>query len=418
MSQRETAAIFLRIGLLSFGGPAGQIALLHKELVEERQWLSEAEFLSALNFCMLLPGPEAMQLATYAGWKRGGVAGGLIAGGLFVIPGAVLILALSVLYHLAGALPWVTALFWGLKGAVLAIVLEALLKVARRALRQSLDWLVAALAFIALFAFAVPFPIVSAAAALTGFMGSAPPQGDVQVVRPRIADTLRTVGLWGAIWLLPLATLHGMLGANHILSELGRLFSVLAVVTFGGAYAVLTSLGQTMVEQTGWLTTREMMDALALAETTPGPLILVGQFVAFLAGAKQLASPWAGIAASAVFLWMTFVPCFLWIFAGARWIAFLQSRPRLALALSRITAAVVGVILNLSLWFGLHVLFGHVERRPGLLPLWWPDAASFDFPALAVAVLAATALLWMKLGIPKTLALAAAAGLLWRLVFN
>jgi len=410
-------AVFLRIGLLSFGGPAGQIALLHKELVEDRQWLSEKEFLAALNFCMLLPGPEAMQLATYSGWKRGGVAGGLIAGLLFVLPGAAVILTLSVLYHLLGNVPVITAMFWGLKAAVLAIVFEALVKVARRALHSTADWLTAAIAFLALFVFALPFPLVIAVAAVVGFLqGGAASSGAESVSRPSLAATLRTAVAWLAIWLVPLALLHFSRGPDDILSQLGRMFSLLAVVTFGGAYAVLTSLGQTVVEQMHWLTTREMMDALALAETTPGPLILVGQFVGFTAAAKTDGMLMGG-AASLVFLWTTFAPCFLWIFAGAPWISYLQSRPRLAKALHRISAAVVGVILNLSLWFGFHVIFAEASRLPGPIPVWWPTLSTFDPAALILAVAAAAALLWLKLGIPKTLALAAAAGLLCRLVF-
>ncbi len=419
MSLRETFSVFLRIGLLSFGGPAGQIALLHRELVEQRQWLSEKEFLSALNFCMLLPGPEAMQLATYAGWKRHGMTGGLMAGVLFVLPGALLILALSLLYASFGNLPALTAVFWGLKAAVLAIVLEALFKVARRALRTTADWITASLAFLALFVFALPFPLVILVAALSGML--MPPvtgDGESAIIRPSWRATVLTTLQWAAIWLIPLAALHLVPGTEHILARLGRMFSVLAVVTFGGAYAVLVSLGQTMVEQTGWLTAREMIDALALAETTPGPLILVGQFVAFLAAAKQDGSLWAGLAASLVFLWMTFTPCFLWIFAGAPWIDYLQSRPRLAAALARITAAVVGVILNLSLWFGLHVVFAGVKRLPGTVPVWWPDIQGFDPAALVLACAAALALLGAKLGIPKTLALSALAGLIWRLVLN
>ena len=411
--------VFLRIGLLSFGGPAGQIALLHRELVEERQWLRERDFLAALNFCMLLPGPEAMQLATYAGWKQGGVRGGLIAGLLFVLPGAAVIFALAAVYILFGTVPFVAAILWGMKAAVLAIVLEALLKVSRRALTSAADWITAALAFVALFAFALPFPLVVLLAGMTGFLQRGNGAPDVIAVpRPSRTATLRTLATGLFVWLAPLAALHLLPGSDHIYAKLGRMFSVLAIVTFGGAYAALTSLGQTMVEQTGWLTTREMVDALALAETTPGPLILVGQFVAFLAAAKQEGSLWSGLAGGVVFLWMTFAPCFLWIFAGAPWIDYLQSRPRLAAALSRITAAVVGVILNLSLWFGLHVLFANVDRLTGPVPLWWPELAGFDPASAVLALLAGVALLWAKLGIPKTLALAAMAGLIWQLVVN
>jgi chromate transporter len=412
----DATRVWGRIGLLSFGGPAGQIALLHRELVDQRQWLSEKEFLGALNFCMLLPGPEAMQLATYAGWKLHGVRGGLVAGTLFVLPGALVMLTLSTVYALFGNLPLVAALLWGVKAAVLAIVFEALAKVANRALKAHLDWLVATLSFLALFAFGLPFPLIIVAAGIFGFL-TGDRQSDVRpCAMPSRTGTLQTVMIWASVWLLPLAGLHLMLGSSNFFSELARMFSTLSVVTFGGAYSVLTALGQDMVEHTGWLTTAEMMDGLGLAETTPGPLILVGQFVAFTAAEKQMASLWAGLAASSVFLWMTFVPCFLWIFAGAPWIEYLQSRPRFAAALSKITAAVVGVILNLSLWFGLHVFFGRVERLSGAVPLWWPDWATFDPASFVLAVLAAVALLWAQLGILKTLALAALAGLIWKLV--
>lgn len=418
-SLAEATRLWLRIGLLSFGGPAGQIALLHRELVDQRRWLSEQEFLAALNFCMLLPGPEAMQLATYGGWKLHGVRGGLIAGTLFVLPGALVILALSLVYALFGSVPLVSAVLWGVKAAVLAIVLEALWKISGRALKLKLDWIVAALAFVALFVFALPFPLIVLAAAAIGYLhGSDAMASPLQAVRPPWRDTLRTLLAGGVAWLMPLALLMIVLGPGHILSELARIFSVLAVVTFGGAYAVLTSLGQDVVEQAGWLTTQEMMDGLALAETTPGPLILVGQFVAFIAAAKQLSSLWAGLAASLIFLWMTFVPSLLWIFAGAPWISYLQAQPRLSSALARVTSAVVGVILNLTLWFGLHVIFARSERLSGPVPMWWPDWASFDPAVLVLSVAMAVALLWAKLGIPKTLALAAGAGLFWRFIAN
>jgi chromate transporter len=414
----EATRLWLRIGLLSFGGPAGQIALLHRELVDQRRWLEEKEFLSALNFCMLLPGPEAMQLATYGGWKLHGVKGGLVAGSLFVLPGAAVILAFSVIYALFGNIAFVAALLWGVKAAVLAIVLEALAKVASRALKGPMDWMVAASAFVALFVFALPFPVVIIAAALVGVLlaqGDAKPE--TPIAMPSQQETLRTVVIWGAIWLLPWLILVVTLGQSNIFAELARIFSTLAVVTFGGAYAVLSSLGQDVVEKAGWLSTAEMMDGLALAETTPGPLILVGQFVAFTAAGKQLGL-WAGLAASAIFLWMTFVPCFLWIFAGAPWISYLSQRPRFAKALASITAAVVGIILNLSLWFGLHVVFARVERLPGPVPVWWPELSGFDPAATGLAIAAALALLWAKLGIPKTLALAAAAGLMWKLLIT
>lgn len=406
--------VWTRIGLLSFGGPAGQIAILHKEIVEERRWLTESEFLNALNFCMLLPGPEAMQLATYCGWRLHGVKGGLAAGILFVLPGAAVILALSILYALFGQLALVQAAFFGVKSAVVAIVLEALFRIARKALHRPLDWFLAAASFIALFVFALPFALVVLAAGTIGYVFS-PPAGDGgATARPPFHDTARTTTTWLAVWLVPLAILVLALGPDHVQSQLARLFSVLAVVTFGGAYSVLASLGQTVVEQMGWLTTRQMMDGFGLAETTPGPLILVGQFVAFTAASGPEKNLWQGVFASLVFLWMTFAPCFLWIFAGAPWIEYLGGRPRLKGALSAITAAVTGVILNLALWFALHVLFGRVERLAGAAPLWWPDTAAFDAAALALTILTAAALLYGKAGILKTLALGLFAGLFWR----
>jgi chromate transporter len=412
ISLSEATKVWLRIGCLSFGGPAGQIALLHRELVDERKWLGEKEFLSALNFCMLLPGPEAMQLATYAGWKLHGIKGGLIAGLLFVLPGGAVILVLSLLYAMFGKQPLVESLFWGLKAAVLVIVVEALLRVAKKALKTTLDWWIAGAAFVALFAFALPFPLVIAVAGVIGLMmpvsGTVPPH----VARPNLGGTFKTVAAWLAIWLAPLAALYAVFGKNSMYSAMATFFSKLAVVTFGGAYAVLTYMGQDVVDRFGWLTAPEMMDGLALAETTPGPLILVGQFVAFTAAAKPLGLG-AGIAASLVFLWMTFAPCFLWIFAGAPWIEYLQSQPRLSSALSRISAAVVGVILNLSLWFAIHALFSRAERLEGLVPVWWPEWGTLNFPLLILSGFLGFVLLRWHWGIPKTLGLAGGIGLLW-----
>jgi chromate transporter len=412
-SFNDALKVWARIGVLSFGGPAGQIALLHKEVVEQREWLSEQEFLRALNFCMLLPGPEAMQLATYCGWKLHGQKGGLAAGLLFVLPGACLILALSILYALVGNVPLVQALFWGVKAAVVAIVFEALLKISKKALKRKLDWILAALAFVALFFFGLPFLLVVAAAAMVGyFMGDAGGPVD-SIARPKLADTFRTIAVWLLVWLLPLAALYSVFGQTHVYTRLASIFSTLAVVTFGGAYAVLASLGQSVVEQTGWMTTQQMMDGFGLAETTPGPLILVGQFVSFTSAHHVEGGLWAGVFASVIFLWMTFVPCFLWICAGAPWIEWLDSIPKLRSALSAITAAVTGVILNLSLWFFLHVVFGKVERLSGPVPVWWPDVSTFDAAALFLAIILGLVLLKLKAGIPKTLAIGLAAGLFW-----
>ena len=411
----EAARVWARIGCLSFGGPAGQIALMHREIVEQRQWLSEQQYLSALNFCMLLPGPEAMQLATYAGWKLHGVKGGLAAGLLFVLPGAFVILTLSILYGAFGNLPWIEALFYGVKAAVLAIVIEALLRVARRALKGNVDWLIAALAFLALYCFDLPFPLIVAAAALVGYLRGSNAAAAAATTRPTFAALSSTVAVWAAIWLVPLALLALLLGLDHVLTQIGVFFSKLAVVTFGGAYAVLSYMAQAAVEDKSWLTAPEMIDGLALAETTPGPLILVTQFVGYLAALRQMGGVWGGIAGAVVTLWMTFAPCFLWIFAGAPYIEHIGKLPRLSGALAAITAAVVGVILNLSLWFGLHVIFGKVERIGGIFKPWWPDWTTLDWAAAGLTLIAAFVLLRLHLGIVKTLAVCAALGLVWKL---
>ena len=403
----ELARVFGRIGVLSFGGPAAQIALMHRELVERRPWLDEGRYLSALSFCMLLPGPEAMQLATYCGWRLRGVPGGLLAGLLFVAPGALVIFALAGLYVAYGQLPAAQALFLGVKATVVIVVVEALLKVSRRALKAPDRWAVAGLAFLGIYALGLPFPLIVAAAGLYGFLtarGSA--EAPPATVRP--AQTLRTVALWLAVWLLPLAAL-GAAGAGRLF-EIGRFFAGLAAVTFGGAYAVLAWMTQAAVETEGWLTTEQMIDALGLAETTPGPLILVTQFVGVLA-----ALPGGGAAAVAgglVALHATFAPCFLWIFAGAPYLDWIASRPRLRGALDAITAAVVGVILNLSLWFGLHVLFDEVGTLAlGPLSPAVPEPATLDPRALALTALAAALLLGARLPLPAALAICALAGL-------
>lgn len=414
----EARKIWWRIGLLSFGGPAGQIALIHREVVEQRQWIEEREFLHALNFCMLLPGPEAMQLATYIGWRLHGVRGGLIAGLLFVLPGALLMLALSAVYSLFGKLALVESLFLGVKAAVLVIVLQALLRISKKALKGRTDWAIAALAFVALFFFSLPFPLVILVAGLVGFLTHQTKPSEITKVHslPSLLQSVKSISLWLVVWLLPLLLIYNFFGRGHLFTELAIFFSQLSVVTFGGAYAVLSYMGQDVVELHHWLTTSEMMDGLGLAETTPGPLILVGQFVGFTAAAKAQGSVWAGVIGSAIFLWMTFVPCFLWIFAGAPYVQHLQNMPRLSQALSSITAAVVGVILNLSLWFGLHVFFGEVQRLKGLVPVWWPRFETFDVASFALSIIAGIALLHFKLGIPKTLALAGALGVIYKLI--
>ena len=416
----EATQVWARIGVLSFGGPAGQIALMHRMLVDERRWISDERFLHALNFCMLLPGPEAMQLATYVGWRLHGTLGGLIAGLLFVLPGACIILALSIAYAIYGETPLVEAAFVGIKAAVLVIVIEALLRVARRALKQPYHWLIAAAAFIAIFFFDAPFPLIIAVAALLGFFLAAPAPKHAPVAHAPIplSSTLGTAVLWLAIWLIPLAIVTAWFGPGHALADIAIFFSKLAVVTFGGAYAVLAYLAQQAVETYGWLDAREMLDGLGFAETTPGPLILVTEFVGFLAGYRHAGSPQLafGILGALVTLWATFAPCFLWIFTGAPYVERLSANPKLSGALAGVTAAVVGVILNLSVWFGLHALFGKVDPVwYGPIRVWTPELASLDVTALLLAVFAAVLLLGFRLGVLATLALTAAVALAIRL---
>jgi chromate transporter len=414
---RTALGVWARIGLLSFGGPAAQIALMHRVLVEERRWLGERTFLSALSFCMLLPGPEAMQLATYSGWRLHGVRGGLAAGLLFVAPGALLVLALSMLYGAYGQTPPAAALFIGVKAAVLAIVLEALVRLGRRALKGGVDWLVAAAAFVAIFFLALPFPLVIVAAGVAGYLRApapAPPPAPMAPVP--LAQTLRTILVWLAVWIAPLAAVVLLFGSDHVLSQIAWFFSVLAVVTFGGAYAVLAYMAQEVVVGYGWLTPGEMLDGLGLAETTNGPLILVTEFVGYIAAHRFGGGPpvLMGILGALVTLWATFAPCFLWIFTGAPYIERLTHAPRLASALRTVTAAVVGVIGNLSAWFALHVLFAHVGQQSfGPLQLHVPDLASLDATALALSGLALALVFGFRAGIAATLGVCAAAALLW-----
>jgi chromate transporter len=420
----EALAVWAKIGVLSFGGPAGQIALMHRMLVDERHWIGEDRFLHALNFCMLLPGPEAMQLATYIGWRLHRTLGGLAAGLLFVLPGALVVLALSIGYALYGRLPLVEAAFIGIKAAVLVIVIEALLRVARRALKLPYDWAIALAAFILIFFFAVPFPLIIVTAALVGFLLAKTPsesrgQSEPEAAPVPLSQTLRTAALWLAIWLLPLLLAGALLGRHDVNTEIAIFFSKLAVVTFGGAYSVLAYMAQQTVETYGWLTPGEMLDGLGLAETTPGPLILVTEFVGFLAGYRQGGEPKLvfGLLGAAITLWATFAPCFLWIFVGAPYVERLSANTRLSGALAGVTAAVVGVILNLSLWFGLHVFFGSVAaERYGPLQLWRPEFASLNIEAVALALLASLLLLRLHLGIAATLAVNATAALAWALL--
>ncbi|MGQ0610584.1 MAG: chromate efflux transporter [Paracoccaceae bacterium] len=414
-SLAELTRVFARIGVLSFGGPAAQIALMHREIVDERKWLTEKDYLSALSFCMLLPGPEAMQLATWIGWRQHGTPGGLIAGGLFVLPGALVILALSMIYAAFGQVPLISALFAGVQAAVIAVVIEALLRVARRALKTPAHRIVAALAFAGLFLFALPFPVIILAAAAWGFASAGGlARAGVHPPAPW-GRSLRAAALWGAVWLGPLAIL---LWRGGILAEIALFFSKLALLTFGGAYAVLAWMAQEVVAEKAWLTPAQMMDGLGLAETTPGPLILVTEFVGYLAA--HAAGGWAlGLAGALTALWMTFAPCFLWIFAGAPWVDRLTSAPRLAGALQGITAAVVGVIAHLALWFASHVLFAaQIALDAGPLGVLVPDPFSLRPEAALVAALSGALLLWRHWNLIAVLAVAAASSAALALVWS
>ena len=408
-SLKELTQVFGHIGLLSFGGPAAQIALMHKELVETRDWLTEAQFLRALSFCMLLPGPEAMQLATYAGWKQRGIVGGLIGGGLFVIPGAIVIGVLALVYGAFGEVSWIQALFLGIKATVVVIVLEALIKVSKRALKGRKYYVIAALSFTALFFFAVPFPIVIAIAALIGAIGTQVTTPPTQTRLPW-AQSGKIIGVGLILWAIPILIAFAL--SQDLLVEIGIFFSKLAVVTFGGAYAVLAYMTQAVVNTNEWLTTAQMMDALGLAETTPGPLILVTQFVAMLTGFAQ-GGVWTAVLAGMLALWVTFVPCFIWIFAGAPLIDWLEGRPKLNGALAAITGAVVGVIANLTIWFALHVFFGRVVPiQFGPLSTILPDLATLQVIPLGLAALAAVLLLKRHWGLSWVLMICSGVSLL------
>ncbi|MEC3949001.1 chromate efflux transporter [Sphingobium sp. HWE2-09] len=417
--------VFARIGLISFGGPAGQIALMHRELVEEREWVEEGAFLRALNVCHLLPGPEAQQLATWIGWRMHGTVGGLASGLLFVLPGAAIMLGLSMLYAFAADLKPVAALFLGIKAAVLAIVVQALIRIARRALDSGFKRALAFAAFLALFLFNLPFPLVVLGSAAIGFVlarvrpdwlhahGKA--AGDAPVGPLPWAQTLRSVLIWIAIWAAPMLAVLVTLGPDHILWKIGVFFSQLAVVTFGGAYAVLAYMAQEAVQSMHWLSAGEMTDGLGLAETTPGPLILVTQFVGFL-GAFRAPAPFtplvAGMLGALLTTWVTFAPCFLWIFSVAPWMERLERAPRLQGALAALTAAIVGVIGNLTLWFALHVLFLRGARvTAGPISLWWPDWTSMDWRIAVIGLGAALLIFVAKRGVMTVLAICAAAGL-------
>lgn len=439
----EAFRVWLRVASLSFGGPAGQIAVMHRILVEEKHWISEGRFLHALNYCMLLPGPEAQQLATYVGWLMHRTAGGLMAGGLFILPGIIAIMGLSYIYAAYGNVSFVEALFFGLKAAVLAIVVEAVVRVGKRALKNRIMIALAAAAFVAIFFFAVPFPIIIIAAGVIGYAGARAGRPEFapaghghggssaaidsmlgeavpEHVRPNTARTIRVGALWLALWLIPVIVLLLALGQGNVFSQIALFFSKMSLVTFGGAYAVLAYVAQQAVEHYHWLKPHEMLDGLGMAETTPGPLIMVLQFVGFMAAYRDpsglspmLAATLGGLLAT----WVTFTPCFLWIFVGAPYIERLRGNTGLAGALGAITAAVVGVILNLSIWFALHTLFREIVPVQAFpLDFDRPVLTSVDVPALVLSIAAATAIFRFKLGMLTVLAGSCAAGVALRLV--
>lgn len=438
----EALVVWLRVAILSFGGPAGQIAVMHRIIVEEKNWISEGRFLHALNYCMLLPGPEAQQLATYIGWLLHRTAGGLVAGGLFILPGIIAIMALSYIYAAYGNVGFVEALFFGLKAAVLAIVVQAVVRVGKRALRNAVMIAIAAIAFVAIFFFAVPFPVIIIAAGVIGFVGARLGRPEFAAidhgggknaavidsmlgeaipdhVKPNPTRTLRVTAIWLALWLTPVAALLIGLGPHNVFSQIAIFFSKMAMVTFGGAYAVLAYVAQQAADYYHWVSPREMLDGLGMAETTPGPLIMVVQFVGFMAAFRDagglppmLAATLGGLLAT----WVTFTPCFLWIFAGAPYIETMRGNKALAGALSAITAAVVGVILNLSIWFALHTLFRQtIEVRGFGFAFDAPVFSSVDVPALVLAIAAATAIFRFNVGMLVVLAASCVAGILLRL---
>jgi chromate transporter len=442
VSLREAFWTWARIAALSFGGPAGQIAVMHRILVEEKRWLSEERFLHALNYCMLLPGPEAQQLATYIGWLMHRTLGGIIAGALFVLPGVVAIMGLSYIYAAWGNVPIVVALFFGLKAAVLAIVVEALVRIGKRALKNQILIGLAAAAFIGIFFLGVPFPVIILAAGLVGFVagiggvaafqgagghGPSKAAGEQPVVdsllgdqlpehaRPTVLRSLQVSAVWLALWLVPVVALLWTLDSGNVFSEIAVFFSKMAMVTFGGAYAVLAYVAQQAVEHYHWLKPGEMLDGLGMAETTPGPLIMVLQFVGFMAAFRDpggLSPMMAGTLGGLLATWVTFTPCFLWIFLGAPFVEKLRGNKALSAALSAITAAVVGVILNLAIWFTVHTVFRQTTPiRAFPLSFDAPVFSSVDVWALALSVAAAVAIFRFKTGMIQTLAACCVAGI-------
>jgi len=444
VSFREAFWLWVKVALNSFGGPTGQIAVMHRYLVEEKRWISESRFLHALNYCMLLPGPEAQQLATYIGWLLHKTWGGVVAGTLFVIPGFICLLVLSILYTGYQELTLVQALFFGLKPAVLAIVLEAVLRIGKKALKTRLMVVIAGLAFIAIFFYDVPFPIIILSAAIIGYTGgrfwpaafaaakakttaadacnepvvdALLDGGQADHIKPSIARFCKVLLVWSALWFGPILMILLFLGPQSVYFQQAAFFSKTAVVTFGGAYAVLAYVAQQAVETYGWLKPGEMLDGLGLAETTPGPLILVLQFVGFLGAYRSpggIDPMLAGVLGAVVTTWVTFVPCFLWIFLGAPYVEALRGNRSLGTAMSGITAAVLGVVLNLAVWFALHTIFGSIRDVYAfgahlLVPAW----DTINVPTLLIAIFAVLALFRLKLGMMTTIGCCAALGVLY-----
>jgi chromate transporter len=437
VSFAEAFSVWLRIALLSFGGPAGQIAVMHRILVDEKRWVSESRFLHALNYCMLLPGPEAQQLATYIGWLMHRTAGGLMAGGLFIVPGIICIMALSWIYAAFGNVGMVAALFFGLKAAVLAIVLQAVVRLGSRALKNDLMRGLAAVAFLAIFFVDVPFPVIVFGAGLIGYIGGKAGIAAFNVAsrhgpagngdrdsllgdqlpahaRPSVRQSLTAAGIWLVLWLTPVAVLLVMFGSGNVFSQIAVFFSKMATVTFGGAYAVLAYVAQQAVESYGWLKPGEMLDGLGMAETTPGPLIMVLQFVGFMAAFRTpgaLPPLLAGTLGGLLATWVTFTPCFLWIFLGAPFVETLRGNKALSAALAAITAAVVGVILNLAVWFAIHTMFREVRPlRAFGIGFDAPVPASINTWATLLSAAAAIAVFRFRAGMLPTLAACSLAG--------
>ncbi len=440
----EATRVWGLVALNSFGGPAGQIAVMHRYLIEDRRWFSEKRFLHSLNYCMLLPGPEAQQLATYFGWLLHGTRGGLIAGGLFVLPGFIAIMILSVLYAGFGDVTAVEAIFYGIKPAVMAIVAAAVVRIGSRALKNHTMYTIAATAFVAIFFLDIPFPLIIAGAALVGYLGGQRWPDVFNVIRGHTADdtddeptrvsdddqpgkpsarrSVKVLGIGLILWFTPIIALAIWTGRDSIWVQQGTFFSTAAVVTFGGAYSVLAYLAQQAVQTYGWLLPGEMLDGLGMAETTPGPLIQVVQFVGFMGAYRAdlgIDPMLAGVLGAILTTWVTFVPCFLWIFLGAPYIEYLRGNKSLSTALSGITAAVVGVILNLAVWFALHVIFERVDEvRLNGLRLYIPDVTTLDVASLVIAVAAFVALFRFKLGMIPTLFLSALVGLVYHMMLR